>query len=205
MKTKKLFIIIGLLAAIHSKAVFAQEPLVYCDPCTPCCEGKMKDSYPYLSIGIGPLPILLPNFNIGWRHQCEHFGVDVGINAATALVATQLKGYANWLYYFNPSLCSQTYCGLGASVGGWLIQGEHNVVITQPNFILGKSFMSHTGDRTFLQAEVSWPTVLFNKTTHHLRHKHTDANVREYFRKTYRHSKLQWKLPMVTVSYGWGF
>lgn len=199
MKTKKLLMIIGLLTAIHSKTVFAEESIANCT-CTPCCD--VQDSYAYLSIGVGPLPSLLPNFNYGWRQQCGHHGIDIGANVATAFVATQLKGYANWLYYFNPSLCSQTYCGLGASVGTWLIKGDRNVVIAQPNILLGRSFMSDTGDRTFLQAEVSWPTILSTSTRCHA--KHGDVNL-HHIRGTHRHNNLLWKLPLVTVSYGWGF
>lgn len=198
MKLTKLLLVPSFLVLCISKTAFAEDSANVDISCEPTCE--VIDSYGYVSIGAGPLPLLLPNFNIGYRQQWHHHGFDIGANAATAGLVTQLKGYANWLYYNNPSLTSQAYFGLGASAGGWIIRQKHNAFIASPNILLGKYYTNRSGNRRFVQAEIMWP-VFFS-------HRIETSNLRlgyGWYTDTKRENKIFWQFPLVTVSYGWAF
>ncbi len=141
---------------------------------------ELCETYPYFSLGLGPAPIPVPNFSLGYRKQHIHNGYDIGVNLATAGIFTQARAYANWIHYFNPWIYNEAYFGLGASAGAWFVHSG-KAFIAYPNILLGKSYYNRCGSKRFLQAEMNWPV---------------------YY--SHRH-ELNWRFPLLTFSYGWGF
>ncbi|MBF8262862.1 MAG: hypothetical protein HW387_527 [Parachlamydiales bacterium] len=155
---------------------------------------EVEQSMGYFSIGLGPFPLPLPNFAFGYRNQTGHHGYDVSLQAATVVVATQIKMNALYHHYFKPNLESQFYAGGGlgvsALVGGHnvvtMVDG-HNVVAISPEIVFGKQYRNKTNDTRFIQAQISFPTVDIGR-------------VHGY----YSHDNVLW-FPLMVVSYGMGF
>lgn len=133
-----------------------------------CAANKKKaqeeviNSTNYFSIGVGPLPVLLPNFGLGHRYQNNHHGFDVSLSGTTIVIFSQVKASALYDYYFKPNLNSQFYMGAGLGMGG--IFGNRDVChekcfFVSPEFVFGKQYKNEAKDTRFIQAEVSWPTI----------------------------------------------
>jgi hypothetical protein len=123
-----------------------------------------RDSYFYGSFNLGPAPIPLPGFGIGFRNQHNHTGVDTHLQLTTIGYASQLKYQAAGLYYFKPNLKSQMYTGLGASAsylfGGANLKKGH--VIASPEWCFGKTYLNENNQRRYLELQVSFPTFLID-------------------------------------------
>ena len=140
-----------------------------------------KDSYGYFGVGIGPLILPLPNATLGFRTQKEHFGFDFGTSVATAGVLTHLKGFANMLWYPAPSNKDQFYMGLGACGGPWFFTKdihEKTKYTGAGNIVIGREFSRASG-KSFFQADIAYPSFIMKE--------------------------VNFKMPFVTFSYGWGF
>jgi len=137
---------------------------------------KQEDSYRYVGFGIGPLFLPFPNVNFGLRKQSGNHGFDCGLGIASVGVITHVKGYANYLFYPNPSPDAQTYFGIGAAGGPWFYEGT--MFTAAGNFVIGRSFQKN---RQFLQADISYPAYLSS------------------------YNGVGWTFPFVTFSYGFGF
>jgi hypothetical protein len=175
MKTK-------LLIALSSlSSLFASEPVVQNIP-------PVEDHFTYFSIGVGPLPVLLPVFGLGYRSQWDHHGLDVSASASTIVFATQVKLSALYNYYFKPCLSSQMYVGGGVGPSVVFMQHEDPVYTISPEFVIGKEYRNESNDVRFLQAQISFPTVSSR----------SDWDLR-------RHRADVLYFPMVTLSYGFGY
>ena len=119
-----------------------------------------------MSIGLGPAPIPLPNFGLGYRAQSGHNGVDVSLNAMTVVAVTQLKATALYQYYFKPDLNSQFYVGGGLGLSDIFGSGHHCMAIS-PEFTFGKQYRNEAKDTRFMQVGVSWPTVNLSGQSRH--------------------------------------
>jgi hypothetical protein len=133
----------------------------------------------YGELGLGPFPLPLPVFGVGYREQMGHHGWDLSLKASTVVCATHLKGSLIHHYYFNPDLRSQFYMGAGASAG--VLFAHHTRPLISPEFVFGKQYLTKSGGLRFFQAQCSFPTLVFNK-------KHHD-------------SEVFW-MPLVVLSYG---
>lgn len=167
MKTKLL--LIPLLALSSLEAEEAIEPQT------------IKQEHGYASFGLGPAPIPLPIFSLGYRMQNGHHGADVSLQAATIVSYTALKANAYYLHYFKPSYASEFYVGGGATLGG--IFGNDSGLFTGPEFVFGKQYRNESNDLRFFQMQVTLPTISW--------HRHHHAEVLKY--------------PLVVFSYGLGF
>lgn len=136
-----------------------------------------KNSYGYFGVGIGPLILPLPNAIVGFRTQKEHFGFDIGTSVATAGVLTHLKGFANVLWFPAPSRQDQFYMGLGAAGGPWFFDGKTEFT-GAGNIVVGKEF-SKNNNKSFFQADIAYPSFYMKE--------------------------VNYVIPFVTLSYGWGF
>jgi hypothetical protein len=150
---------------------------------------------PYFAIGAGPLPIPLPNFAFGYRTQNGHFGMDYSIQVATIIEATQLQGNVLFNYYPKPSLTSQAYLGFGVTPGVFFQSGRWATPNIAPAFVIGKQYRNESNDLRFFQAQINFPTVAW-KTN----------GWRSCWGWDYSHHKVEvLKMPLLTISYGWGF
>ncbi len=123
---------------------------------------EIHDRSGYVDLGLGPFPLPLPVFGVGYREQWNHHGLDTHLQLATVVHATVLKGSMHYLYYLKPNLASQTYVGGGASVGGLFVK-HHDKALFSPEFVVGKQYINEAGDKRFFQAQTSWPTFASNK------------------------------------------
>lgn len=139
----------------------------------------IHDRSGYVDLGLGPFPLPLPVFGVGYREQWNHHGLDNHLQVATIVQATVLKGSTHYLYYFKPNLASQFYVGGGASVGGLFVKHGRDKFIVSPDLVVGKQYTNEAGEKRFFQAQTSWPTF-------------TQTGKSMYF-------------PMVVLSYGFMF
>jgi hypothetical protein len=144
----------------------------------------------YVSLGLGPMPILLPVFGIGHRIQNGHHGADLSLQATTVVALTQLKASLLYQYYFKPSLASEFYVGGGVSPGVVFGSGEHAILLS-PEFVFGKQYRNESHDLRFFQAQVSFPTWAFDDTYSCYYHRKSSVGCL--------------KLPLVVLTYGLGF
>ena len=176
MKTKLLsfWALIGCVSA--QEAVAVKEPV--------------RQQFGYVELGVGPLPIPLPVFGIGYRSQWNHHGVDVSGQVATVVSATAVQANVLYHYYFKPSLASQFYVGAGVapSVG---FGGRHYGFGISPEFVFGKQYRNESNDLRFFQAQINFPTFV------------TEARHRYSYWEANRAHLI--KYPIVTLSYGIGF
>lgn len=192
--TRKFFhavLIITCLLNISLEALFAGSQEVSPGNQIVCAEAKNSDiqsSLSYFDIGVGPLPIPIPNFGVGHRIQDNHHGADFSLKAATIVYVTQVKVNGLYHYYFTPNLQSQFYVGAGLGMSALL--GHHDSFkrprfCLSPEFAFGKQYINEANDVRFVQVEISWPT--FSKK------KSSDGAFKS-------HSTLY--MPLVVVSYG---
>jgi hypothetical protein len=177
MKTKilTLFIAIALTATTFAHA---SEPSSLPIP----VEQKMG----YVSIGTGPLPILLPVFSGGYRFQSGSYGGDFPLQVITLGEATHMKTSALFHYYPKPNLNSQWYFGGGIGPGAyfekiWSRKWKSGFTFS-PELVIGQQYRTKAGNSRFLQAQISIPTIASKKS-------HIETI----------------KIPLVIVNYGFGF
>lgn len=126
---------------------------------------EVNDSYFYGSFNLGPAPIPLPGFGLGYRVQNNHFGLDTHVQGTSIILATVVKVQTQAMYYFNPKLKSQLYMGIGGSYAK--ILADHDLgSVTSPEFTFGKSYLNENGSRRHLELQVSWPAFLPDAKTH---------------------------------------
>ncbi len=177
-KTNSSFTMCIILASVLTTAGFAETLDFDVTQFQPAPEIYLeKDSYGYFGVGIGPLILPLPNATLGFRTQKEHFGFDFGTSVATAGVLTHLKGFANVLWYPAPSKQDQFYMGLGACGGPWISSNEA-AFVGGGNIVIGNEF-SRKNNKSFFQANIVYPTFFM--------------------------VGVIYTIPLVTLSYGWGF
>jgi len=171
MKFRSLFFCIlslfGILAA-EEQPVSAQTPV--------------ENSFGHFDIGVGPLPVLLPAFTVGHRNQWGHHGFDVSLTLETIVAITQVKVSPMYLYYFTPNLESQLYFGAGIGGSALITTYAKTGGLISPQFLIGKEYKNKEGGRRFFQAEIAFPSVVFDST----------------------HAAMCW-FPLVVLSYGIGF
>ena len=73
MKTK------FLCALLLTSFGFAQEPVIE-------EKKEIAQNFGYMSLGLGPLPVPLPVFGLGYQAQVNRHGVDVSLQALTVVV-----------------------------------------------------------------------------------------------------------------------
>ena len=116
----------------------------------------------YVSIGTGPLPILLPVFSGGYRFQSGMYGADFPLQVVTIGQATHIKTSALFHFYSKPNLNSQLYVGGGLGLGSYFGKfGYHkwkSGFTFSPEIVIGQQYLAKGGSPRFLQAQISVPT-----------------------------------------------
>lgn len=155
-KFKLIILLAGL--TLGSNSLFSEE--------TPSKKTEVvRDSFGYVDIGIGPLPLLVPSFAVGYRTQKDHHGADISTYVSTVVALTQFKTSALYLYYFKPDLCSQFYIGGGLGVSTFWNKRfqpafhRHANPYISPELAFGKQYRNESGDTRFFQTQISWPTI----------------------------------------------
>lgn len=142
---------------------------------------EVHDSYFYGSFNLGPAPLPLPGFGLGYRVQNNHFGLDTHTQLSSAIVASLLKVESQALFYFNPKLKSQFYMGLGGSYSK-IFHEYDKFSLTSPEITFGKSYLNENNSRRHFELQISWPVFI-----------HGDEKTKfTYF-------------PLCVISYGIGF
>ncbi|HEX2580013.1 MAG TPA: hypothetical protein VHK67_06410 [Rhabdochlamydiaceae bacterium] len=114
----------------------------------------VEASYGYVSLGVGPLPELMPIFGIGGRYQRGHHGFDGSIQFGTlGRSFTVAKENLNYLYYFNPNLNSQFYVGGGIAFTEMWSCGHMDVLLS-PQAVVGKQYTNKNGGVRYLQVQI---------------------------------------------------
>ena len=163
---------------------FANEPVV--EQTAPVVEQKATDvtqGYGFFSLGLGPMPIPLPAFGIGYRAQQGHFGSELSLQATTLVYAAQLKGNFLLHYYPKPNFASQFYVGTGISPSAVFGNGKSAFAIS-PELVLGQQYRNASSDPRFIQAQISFPTLAI---------------------AGHKHRAYLLGMPLVVLSYGIGF
>lgn len=150
---------------------------------------NVTNSIGYFSIGVGPLPLLLPNFGLGYRFQRNHQGADISLQVATIVTITQVKANLIYDYYFKPNLNSQFYLGLGVGVSGLFENKRHwkkSTACFSPELVFGKQYQNETKDLRFTQIQISFPTF----------------NIRKFPERKFSRKHDTFYMPLVVLSYG---
>ena len=155
---------------------------------TPEVPPKVESSMGYFEIGLGPFPLPLPAFGLGYRMQNGHHGLDLPLQVSTIVSITQIKGSILYEYYFKPNLKSEFYVGGGLGTSGLFTHKFHKAqLLLSPEFVVGKQYINEAGDTRFMQAQISWPTFAVYTSSHHKKVSHP------------------FWMPLVVFSYGMGF
>jgi hypothetical protein len=150
----------------------------------------VTNQYGYLSLGLGPAPVPLPQFGCGYRFQKGSNGFDANLLVTTVIQVTALKLGVDYLYYINPNIQKQFYWGIGPA----LIEIFHqhyswnHACAIAPEFIFGKQYITDTGSPRHFQANVMWPVCKISDSRY-------DWPKRNH---------TLW-YPVVSFSYAWGF
>lgn len=144
MKSKFISVFLLLLGSL-----IAQEPL---DPTT--------QQFGYMSVGVGPLPVLLPAFAGGYRTQSGHHGADLSLQVSTVVAFTQVKANLLYHYYFKPNTTSEFYVGAGVGPSYLFGRTKEHLLIS-PEVVFGKQYQTDTKDPRFFQIQLSFPTFAF--------------------------------------------
>lgn len=170
---KKLLIAVGFF----SISCFAQPaPLIQEYKTTPVTEvattefEPVEESFGYVHMGLGPAPLPLPDFGIGFRKQSHNWGYDVVFELWTIYALTSLKLTPSVLYYSRPDTSSQFYSGFGLANSYLIPKGNSsNRIVSEstyalaPQFIFGKKYKNENGEDRFFQVTVDWPTHTFKQ------------------------------------------
>lgn len=121
-----------------------------------------NDKYAYLSLGgtanfiafhgLYQLTIA-PCVGVGFRAQSGHNGFDLSIQGRYVFDHLRVKGNSSYLYYFNPNLQDQIYCGIGAGIDTD-IEMKGALLLT-PELSIGKQFVTDAGRRRFWNVQLS--------------------------------------------------
>jgi hypothetical protein len=175
MKTKLLLASLLILGSMVAQEMAVSE------------EQNVNQQFGYVSLGVGPLPVPLPAFSVGYRSQKNHHGMDVGLQTTTMLDVTQMKANLLYEYYFKPSKVSQFY--MGGGIGPSVVFGSGDTAaMISPEFVFGKQYRNESRDLRFFQAQISFPTLLMIKQPSWLR---SNPDVLTF--------------PLVLLTYGLGF
>lgn len=121
-----------------------------------------KDKYVYLSLGATANFVALsrcyhltiaPCAGLGFRAQSGHNGLDLSIQGRCVLDQFRIKGNACYLYYFNPNLKNQLYCGFGAGLDTNIDMSCHPLLT--PELSIGRQFITENGKRRFWNVQLS--------------------------------------------------
>ncbi|HEX2580014.1 MAG TPA: hypothetical protein VHK67_06415 [Rhabdochlamydiaceae bacterium] len=125
----------------------------------------VEASYGYVSLGVGPLPIPMPLFGLGWRYQNGHHGFDGSLQFISfGKSLTIAKENFDYLYYFTPNLASQFYVGGGvAFTESWSCGRMH--VLLSPQVVVGKQYTNDTGGVRYFQVQID-PVFLDLKSSY---------------------------------------
>jgi hypothetical protein len=144
----------------------------------------VRHSMGYVDLGVGPLPIPLPSFGLGYRLQRGHHGFDASERVTTVVHFTEWKTSLLYHHYFHPNLKSQFYAGGGvglSALSGRSFNHQSLRGTISPEFVFGKQYQNELGYNRFFQAQISWPTFRFG------------------------HMNKPFYMPLVVLSYGIGF
>lgn len=170
MKTKLIAIFLLLTSALAAHEFLSP----------PATSTNVEEHFPYLSLGVGPMPLPLPNFSAGYRYQSNYFGFDGSLQSTPLFFDDMNYLKASFLghYYPKPNPHSQLYVGAGIS-HGILLHTYHSLTIS-PEIVIGQEYINSSDNRRFLQAQISYPTLC-----------------------VYRDKTINF--PLVLISYGFGF
>lgn len=134
-----------------------------------CCSDSccVENSFGYLNIGVGPLPMLFPSFGIGYKAQKNHHGFDVSGSIAKTRFDTTGRVSALYNYFFLPNLQSQFYAGLGVGMKGVHLDKSSDEdkchVAVYPEIVFGKQYQNDTCCQRFFQVQIGFPSFAFDK------------------------------------------
>lgn len=129
-------------------------------------EDTIIESYPYATLGIGPIPIL-PNFGLGYRTRFSQIGWDSSVEYSTTFGQGpdyhQFSCHSVGLYYLDPCKKDSYYLGCGA-LGGvmsftWCYR-EH-LWYCSPDFVFGKQFGE--SKRQFIELHINAPAAILGR------------------------------------------
>ncbi len=185
MKLKILTLLTGIIA---TSALSADVP-VFEDYSLNKHTTENANTCKYVGVGMG-LPHL--DVNLGARKQWGFSGLDAGINGETSSTlkkhqgdASQVMGYANYLFFPKGTSDARFYLGGGASAGMKFAHKQEDrsqEFVGAANLLIGRSF----NNKQFVQAKVGLP-MEYDK----------DSN--------WLFNRVAGTTPTVTVSYGIGF
>ena len=115
------------------------------------------DSYPYFTLGVGPI-LILPNVGVGYRGRVFHHGFDISLSAATVIQAHHIQGIVAYQFYPNPYREDPWYVGLGTATSLYLDNHGHSGLTVAPDISVGKVTMTRSGEKHFWEAHVQAPT-----------------------------------------------
>ncbi len=184
---KRLLMIFGLLTSF----VLSAEEVATVSQTEKNC---VRSSNVYTSIGVGPLPILLPVFGVGYRASWNHHGFDTSAQVATIGKVTGLRWNLLYSFIVHPNPQGQTYVDLGAAAGTVFHHGLAGV-FASPELVVGRQWMNKSGEKRFCQAEINFPSFTWKHD-----HKELCFGGKHHFER-----KDVSFFPIVTVSYGFLF
>lgn len=166
-----------------------------------CC--SVENSFGYLSVGVGPLPELIPSFGIGYRAQKEHHGFDLSGSIAKTWIQTTTRASVLYNYFFQPNLESEFYAGLGVGIKGVHEKTEsinNSHVAVYPELVFGKQYKNETNCQRFFQMQIGFPVFALDKIV-----KKTWTHRKSSYSFSYPTSYKTSYIPEVIFSYGIGF
>jgi hypothetical protein len=143
---KKTILTMTLLCA----SLFGDEPL---QPKT------VSNAFPYVDLGLGPLPIPCPVVGVGGRFQQGHLGFDLSLQMTTTVVLTAIKENIDLIFYPKPKLESQFYLGMGVGTLQLLERRGYVQGFISPQLLVGNEFTTKHGARRYLQARIDCPLI----------------------------------------------
>lgn len=127
---------------------------------------RCEEAFAYGSIGLGPMPIPLPLFGIGYRNQIDKNASDFSLQILPLGRAMVTQINLLYLHYPHPNPASQFYLGWGGAVGGYFpFYRDHDgsYPYFAPEFVFGKQYITKTDSRRFLQLQIEWPIFDFRR------------------------------------------
>lgn len=162
-----------------------------------CC---IEDSFGYLNVGIGPLPVLFPSFGIGYRAQKDHHGFDISGSIAKTVIGATGRAAVVYNYFFKPNLQSQFYAGLGLGIKAGHLEVVKSHVAVYPEIVFGKQYKNDTNCQRFFQMQIGFPVFALDKVVKKTWN-HRKSSYSIYYPISYKTSYV----PEVIFSYGIGF
>lgn len=148
--------------------------------------------YGYGAFGLGPMPILLPTFGLGWMGQWDHHGFDARVEAETVVEITAVSLKALYNYYPSPDVSGEFYYGAGLSYISLIGHGYRPAIA--PQFVVGKRYQTDGNGKRFIEGCFGFPTVSLDRM----------IEKRTVFDSNVLKKSILW-YPTLVVSYGIGF